>query len=248
MTINIGFVGSGKVELIASPQRCYVDLAARMTRSEKSILELIAEPNNPNLVRKIVDNGHLAATEFDLYIFGIEGYSRVTEVQLIRKRMASYMIKSGRVDKNGKRSFDVVIPKQIQNISFDYDGELIDTNTILWFIERWYNAGIEQGIPEESLRYLKPQATEFKAIVAMNAHSLLDWFKIRCCLNAQSEIRDMANKMLALCKADNPILFENAGPSCVSLGYCPENKLQNSACSKITHEELKEILKTLKKE
>lgn len=246
--INCYGIGDGKVELIASPSRCYVDLAARMTRSEKSISELLSEPNNPELVRRIVENGHLAATEFDLYIFGVEGYSRVTEAQLIRKRMASYMIKSGRVDKNGRRSFDVIIPEQIKNVSIDYDGEQFDTKTLLWLIERWYNEGVKQGVSEEWLRYLKPQGTEFKAIIAMNAHSLLDWFKIRCCMNAQAEIRDMANKMLALCKADNPVLFENAGASCVSLGYCPENKLQNSLCHKPTHEDVKNMLKEFKRE
>ena len=45
----------------------------------------------------------------------------------------------------------------------------------------------------------------------MNAHALLDWFKIRCCMNAQAEIRDLANKMLRLCKEAAPALFEGAG-------------------------------------
>ena len=35
--------------------------------------------------------------EFDFFLFGVEGYSRVTEVQLVRKRLASYLIKSGRL-------------------------------------------------------------------------------------------------------------------------------------------------------
>lgn len=240
-------VGEGKVELVASPKRCYVDLAARLTRSEKTITELLAEPNNPNLVKTIVNNGHLAATEFDLYIFAVEGYSRVTEIQLVRKRLASYMIKSGRVEKNGKRSFDVVIPKTIKEVLNDHGVKFgdswIDTHDLLELIETWYNTGIEKGVPEEDLRYLKPQATEFKGLIAMNAHSLLDWFKIRCCLNAQDEIRDMANKMLKLCKEDNPVLFEKAGPSCVSLGYCPENKLQNKKCSVPTHDDVLQMLK-----
>lgn len=258
--MNISDVGFGKVELIASPQRCYVDLAARITRSEKSITELVAEHNNPNLVRKIVENGHLAATEFDLYIFGVEGYSRVCEAQLIRKRMASYMIKSGRVDKHGKRTFDVVVPNSVYQFGETYamttgkglpdsDNQSKTPNYLIHLlseIEKFYNAGVEAGIPEEDLRYLKPEGTQFTGLIAMNAHSLLDWFKIRCCKNAQDEIRDMAMKMLKLCKEDNPVLFEKAGPSCVSLGYCPENSLQNKSCSVITHEKLLEKIKEMR--
>jgi thymidylate synthase (FAD) len=77
---------------------------------------------------------------------------------------------------------------------------------------------------------LKPQATEFKAIIGMNAHALLDWFSIRCCKRAQDEIRDLANKMLKLCKAAAPDLFINAGPNCKVLGYCPENEMQHKDC------------------
>ena len=47
---------------------------------------------------------------------------------------------------------------------------------------------------------------------------------------AQAEIRDLAWKMLRLCRKAAPDLFEGAGPSCVQLGYCPENARQNAAC------------------
>ena len=37
--------------------------------------------------------------------------------------------------------------------------------------------------------------------------------------------------MLSLCKQVSPDVFEDAGPSCKVLGYCPENKYQNPQCS-----------------
>ena len=110
---------------------------------------------------------------------------------------------------------------------------------------QWYDAGLEAGLPEEDLRYLKPQATEFKAIIGMNAHALLDWFSIRCCRNAQHEIRHLAWQMLSLCRKAAPDLFQGAGPSCVHLGYCPENRLQNPKCRGriLTREEALAILR-----
>lgn len=254
--MNIKHVNDGEVIMIASPNRVYTDLAARFVRSERELEEIIATPYSKKLVKKIIESGHEACTEFDWFIFGIEGYSRVTEIQLIRKRLASYMIKSGRVELNGKRGFDIVLPKNIEDFYLKYefdpndlylysgesvseylpDGEEekvfynITPTNILNIIECWYNEGINQNIPEEDLRYLKPQATEFKAIIGMNAHSLRDWFKIRTCKNAQTEIRDLAYKMLSLCKLESPDLFKDAGPNCVRLGYCPENSMQHKDC------------------
>ncbi len=246
--MNTMLVGEGNVVLIAGGGKVYTDVAARFTRTEKSLSEIIASPYNANLVRSIVDKGHLAATEFDYFLFGVEGYSRVTEVQLVRKRIANYLIKSGRVDKHGKRSFDVVLPEDILRHTAECtlpNGEKVSLNAqdILSIVEQWYDAGVDAGFKEEELRYVKPQATEFKALIGMNAHALLDWFKIRCCKNAQTEIRDLAWKMLRLCKEAAPALFETAGPSCVQLGYCPENDFQNPDCHVIRKSEALEILK-----
>ena len=103
-------VGEGKVSLISGGGKIYTDIAARFCRSEKSMENIIASEYDAKLVKRIVESGHKAATEFDFFIFGVEGYARVTETQLVRKRLASYLIKSGRADKKGKRSFDVVLP------------------------------------------------------------------------------------------------------------------------------------------
>jgi len=241
-------VGDGTVVLLAGGGKVYTDVAARFTRSERGLEEIIASPYNAELVRSIVEKGHLAATEFDYFLFGVEGYSRVTEVQLVRKRLASYLIKSGRVDKHGKRSYDVVLPDGILSHRANCtlpNGQTVELDAVelLNMLEEWYDSGVDAGYKEEELRYLKPQATEFKALIGMNAHALLDWFKIRCCMNAQAEIRDLACKMMRLCKEASPALFEDAGPNCVSLGYCPENEFQNPACHVIRKKDALELLK-----
>lgn len=228
--MNKSYVGEGKVKLIAGGGRIYTDIAARFVNSEKSLDEIIGSPYNKELVQKIVGSGHKSAVEFDYFLFGVEGYARVTEVQLVRKRIASYMIKTGRADKKGKRSYDVVIPKGIEGVEVNWEGRKYNTNDILALLEAWYNQGVEQGYKEENLRYLKPQGTEFKALIGMNAHALSDWFQVRCCMSAADEIRDMAWKMLRICKEVALDLFEDSGPSCRVLGYCPQNNSQHSFC------------------
>ena len=58
----------------------------------------------------------------------------------------------------------------------------------------------------------------------MNTRELLHFFNQRCCNRAQWEIRELATQMLILVKKVAPILFKNAGPSCVN-GPCPEGKM-----------------------
>lgn len=274
--MEVKYVGNGDVVLISGGGKIYTDIAARFCRSERDLKDIIGSPYDKRIVENILNSNHLAATEFDYFIFGIQGYSRVTEAQLIRKRIASYLISSGRIEKNNKRKFSVVIPKNIEDIKSHIEVEsvddimvldndnyipirnyypavskdnkyiiVVDTLSILKAIEYWYTNAINENIPEEEARYLKPQATEFKAIVGMNARALIDWFKIRCCQNAQTEIRDLAYKMLKLCKNVAPDLFKDVGASCVSLGYCPENKRQNSKCKNkiLTHDDVLELIK-----
>ena len=257
--MRITEVGNGKVVLIAGGGKVYTDVAARFCRSEKSLDEIIATPYNRKLVETIIKSGHGAAMEFDWFVFGVEGYSRVTETQLVRKRHASYLIKSGRAELNGKRSFDVVLPtdpkldRVLATTDLDIDqislineetGELvelsdalkdrytndenwradihIDNYQLLSLMESFYDRSVAAGVKEEDARYYKPQATAFRAIIGMNSRALNEWFRIRTCARAQSEIRDLATKMMMLCKKAAPDLFMNAGPSCVEHGFCPE--------------------------
>jgi thymidylate synthase (FAD) len=92
----------------------------------------------------------------------------------------------------------------------------------------------------EDARFLLPNACETKIVVTMNARSLMNFFRHRCCNRAQWEIKDVADQMLALVLEVAPNLFKNAGPSCVS-GGCPEGSM---TCGKI--KEVREFYKGLK--
>lgn len=249
-------VGNGKVVLLAGGGKVFTDVAARFCKSEKDLKSIVSSDYNAELVKRIISSGHMAATEFDYYVFGVEGYSRVTETQLVRKRLASYLIKSGRATtKSGQRKYELVLPQSVKDnygmLAETWAGATITLEEWLYLGKVFYEHLKDSGVKEEEARYIKPQATEFKAIIGMNAHALIDWFKIRCCRNAQTEIRDMANKMLKLCKASAPDVFEKAGASCKVLGYCPENSMQNEICKNanfyLTQDTMLEVLKEYKK-
>lgn len=254
--MKINNVKNGEVVLIAGGGKIFTDMAAKFVRTEKDIKEIISSDYDAQLVNNILSSGHMAVTEFDYFLFGVQGFARVTETQLVRKRLASYCFKSGRLELNGKREGVYVIPEELNNFRARLtvsSGPLagapfsITTEEILELVDSFYNIGVESGIKEENMRYIKPQATEFKGIIGMNAHALMDWFKIRCCKNAQTEIRDMAFKMLKLCKQAAPDLFRNAGPNCISTGFCTENGRQHDECKglHLTMDEASMLLKNM---
>ena len=81
----------------------------------------------------------------------------------------------------------------------------------------------------EDARFLLPNACETKMIVTMNARSLNNFFRHRCCQRAQWEIRALADEMLRQVCAVAPSLFAKSGPGCVA-GACPEGAM---SCGKM---------------
>jgi thymidylate synthase (FAD) len=52
----------------------------------------------------------------------------------------------------------------------------------------------------------------------------MHFFRLRCCNRAQWEIRELAIEMLRLVKKEAPVIFKDAGPSCL-IGPCPEGEM-----------------------
>jgi thymidylate synthase (FAD) len=79
-------------------------------------------------------------------------------------------------------------------------------------------------VPREDARYLLPNAAETKLVCTMNARSLYNFFRLRCCRRAQWEIRELALKMREEVRRVAPVLFALAGPSCETEGICWEGE------------------------
>ncbi|UCD14498.1 MAG: FAD-dependent thymidylate synthase, partial [Thermoplasmatales archaeon] len=150
--------------------------------------------------------------------FAISDVSRSLTHQLVRHRIASYAQQSQRYVDLKEPNY-VTPPTITKNdvMKKAYD----ETMNIIW---KEYNKLLEMDIPAEDSRFVLPNAACTNIIVTMNARSLLNFFELRCCKHAQWEIRQLANKMLLEVKKIAPTIFKNAGPSCKTKGYCPENK------------------------
>lgn len=164
-------------------------------------------------------SGHESVLEHAVYTFEVKGVSRALTHQLVRHRIASYSQQSQRyVNMDG---FDYVIPHSIENhphFHKDVWEEHMES------ISEMYRELLDGGIPEEDARYILPNACTTNIIVTMNARELRHFFTLRCCNRAQWEIRELAEKMLKICKEVSPTIFDDAGPSCVRDGFCREQR------------------------
>lgn len=203
------------------PERT-VAMSARLCYSPIGAVQLeekISDEQAAKLVRKLVSMGHFSTLEHVTFTFAIEGVSRVLTHQLVRHRIASYSQQSQRYVK--EHDFETILPGTIAK-----NPEAKEKFTKLMVeIQDLYNEFTEMGIPAEDARYILPNAAETKIVCTFNARSLLNFFSLRCCTRAQWEIRMLANKMLEECKKVAPVIFENAGPTCISQGVCHEGEM-----------------------
>lgn len=164
-----------------------------------------------------LSSDHESVIEHASFTFRVEGVSRALLAQITRHRLASFSVQSQRyVDMS---AMPYVVPPSIYE-----DRELLEAYTDLMDrIKGFYAAAVDAGVPAEDARFALPNACCTQFVMTMNARELRHFFSLRCCNRAQWEIRELADRMLRLCKEAAPGLFKNAGPGCVR-GKCPEGK------------------------
>lgn len=169
-------------------------------------------------------SGHDSVVEHVSFMFYIEGVSRSLMAQLTRSRIATFHVESQRYVRYSK-GFEYIVPESIKS------NEMLSKKYYLLMEEigMFYKRALGEGIPAEDARMVLPNACTTNIMMTMNARELKHFFNLRCCTRAQWEIRELANKMLAICKKKAPIIFSNAGAMCEEFGVCKEKK----SCGKV---------------
>ncbi len=236
-----------KVILLShTPEPEKVVAAAAKLCYSNSTIETLYDKQTPDAVEKFIgmlsEIGHESPIEHASFTFGIEGVSRSLLAQITRHRIASFSVQSQRYVM--EKEFSFVTPPEIaaedealaifQKAMDDAIESYRKLTDIL--LAKHKAALMAQGMEEkeaskkaekmaiEDARFVLPNAADTQMVVTMNARSLHNFFRHRCCNRAQWEIRAVADEMLSLCKEVAPHLFAYAGPSCVS-GKCPEGKM-----------------------
>ncbi len=236
-----------KVMLIAhtpQPERV-VAAAAKLCYSNAHIdnlLEDLTPEKSREFLEKLAALGHESPTEHASFTFAIEGVSRSLLAQITRHRIASYSVQSQRyvrldsfeyitppevaADDAAREAFDVQMEQQAKQ--YREIAALLKDGHIRRLMQQGMDekqaARKAEKLAIEDARFILPNACSTKMIVTMNARSLNNFFRHRCCERAQWEIRALADEMLRLVLAVAPALFAHSGPPCVS-GTCPEGAM-----------------------
>ncbi|MBQ7623885.1 MAG: FAD-dependent thymidylate synthase [Clostridia bacterium] len=228
----------------AAAKQCYSN-----STSEK-LLSGMTEEAARDFVHMLSEIGHESPIEHASFTFAIEGVSRSLLAQITRHRIASFSVQSQRYVKID--NFEYVTPPEIaddekalrkyESIMKTLSESYSELSDLLY--DKHIKALCGDGEPTkeqkkkaqkqaiEDARYVLPNACETKMVMTMNARSLQNFFRIRCCGRAQWEIRELAWQMLALCREAAPSLFARSGPSCLH-GPCSEGKMSCGEAAKM---------------
>lgn len=219
--------------VVAAIRQCYSAVGA------EELKEKTTEETRNRLINQVVESGHTSTIEHAVFTFAIEGISRACSHQLVRHRIASFSQQSQRYVDLSKNDLGYIVPPEIKK-----DKKLLEKyQRTMDLIESEYRSLIKDGVKPEDARFILPNACQTKIVVTMNARSLLNFFRERCCIRAQWEIRTLSNMMLSEVKKVAPKIFENAGASCISEGICWEGSMSCGLWKSIKGAELKSRLK-----
>ena len=148
-------------------------------------------------------------TEFDpeammdhvVYMFEIEDASRITTHQLVRHRVASYDQESQRFSAATREG--TVTPASIQSNEAAYRAFDEALKTVYAAYEKMAAA----GVPKEDARYILPGGIKTKLVMTLNARSLMHLVWQRTALQAQWEIRQLAETLRNLAREATPELW-----------------------------------------
>lgn len=237
-----------KVTLLAhtpEPEKL-IAAAAKLCYASADIDTLFAGLEDADKVERfltmLTDIGHESPIEHISFTFGIEGVSRALLAQITRHRIASFSVQSQRYVE--EKDFQFVTPPEIaadpqasEIFQAQMRGAIASYNQLADLLkEKHFGTFLAAGLDEktartkaqkkaiEDARFVLPNACDTKMIVTMNARSLLNFFRLRCCARAQWEIHAVADEMLRLCCSAAPTIFKNAGPGCLR-GACGEGKM-----------------------
>lgn len=174
--------------------------------------------NHLKALEHALKGGHESVIEHVSFTFQISGVSRALLAQLTRHRVGiSFSVQSQRFCDMGE--MPLVIPESIKE-----NKELLNEfGIVMDAVKAFYHKAVKAGIPKEDARYVSPQAATTELVLSANARELKHFFSLRCCNRAQWEIRELADRMLAICKNKCPVIFADAGPGCVN-DICHEER------------------------
>ena len=168
--------------------------------------EQITADNNKKieLIKKVMNSGHLSTTEHAYFTFAIAGVSRALLAQITRHRLCSFSVQSQRYVEIKENLEDLIVlntcgtkHQKIELLSkyfvFKDDNDLFIDSCLNALIQ--YLKLIKEGYKAEDARNVLPNATKTNILLSCNLRQLMHICNLRLCKHAQLEVRTMVGKM-----------------------------------------------------
>ena len=203
---------AGKFEVLTKPQDVISSIAMAARTCYKSE-EFSTPETDKKLVKMLVEKNHSAMLEFSDMTVKFSGCSRGLTHELVRHRLCSFAQESTRyVDES---NFEVVVPPHKDETEEILDDvEVVDCegfNLVEWFEsnENAYRTLRASGWKPEDARQVLPTAIKADIVVKANMREWRHIFDMRCSQFAHWEIREVMLKLLAWCKENIPVIFDD---------------------------------------
>ena len=182
-------------------------------KSEGNITEDSAE----RFVKNIMNRNHMSVIEHvnvSVRVICDRGVSH----EIVRHRIASYSQESTRYcnysnDKFGNElTFIRPCYWETENTDGSINGKLLIWEDTMQGIEYNYIALLENGATPEQARSILPNSLKTEIVMTMNLREWRHFFLLRCDKAAHPQMREVANLILNLFKANIPIIFDDIEP------------------------------------
>lgn len=189
--------------------------------SELSI-PILTEARTQSFIEEQLGRGHYGVWEHPQITFTVKGVSRVTMAQITRHRHMTFDVQSMRYANFSDQ--DILVPATLLSDDqrheryphiYNEDGDHFERkdgafemseekranwrNAIVSYQEEmrsFYQDMVEAGIPPEDARFVLPLGTTVNMTFSGNARTFLHLLNLRAKLNAQWEIRELAEALL----------------------------------------------------
>lgn len=223
-----------EVELIA--KTCPINGYSDMQVVEQAACVCYNSEPTPDyrIAKACYDSQHFSILEHISFTFHIKGVSRALLAQLSRHRHISLSVQSQRYNVYDD-GFGYVNPFMEDTIAYGF------FETDMKVAQDHYNRYIVMGEKPENARAVLPNACCTELYLTMNARALIEASNKRLCTRAQSEIREMFQKMKEQVSIYSPTIANWMVPQCEKnekYPFCQEHK----SCGR--HPKLSEVYKS----
>lgn len=199
-------------------------LACDITMRQKLGLGECQSPTQmAQLIKFLLDAEHGNPLEHIIFTFLVKHTSRSFMAQATRHRIGTFTLSSQHYQ--DYRGYPYIIhPEYVE----EFERPMDDDNKLNVFdqLTVMYEAMIDRlGIPKEEARQILPNAAGTNLLWTVNASSLVNFLRKRCCNRNLTEMRIFANRIHNLVSHLWPEYTQWLGPQCY-MDRCKQGKMQ----------------------